>query len=220
MPSPTTRKTLLARVVAGDELGWEEFYHAYKGLIVAIALETTHNIPQDSLADIVQNVMCAVFNNGRMGYDPARGIKFRAWFSGIVRNKINDFWRSKCRLDGREKDKQSKKDIADNLEFSKERAPAKPLVKQPWEFEADWRKQLDTIFEAEWRKHLVVQAMDQLKMEVDAATYQAFEMNVVQERTPKDVATATGMTVENVYVCKSRCVKRLRSILTELKKTM
>lgn len=200
MPSPTTRKTLLARVVAGDEFGWEEFYHAYKGLIVAIVLKTTHNIPPDSLAEIVQNVVLAVYNNGHVSFDPSRGIKFRTWLSGIIRNKINDFLRTKYRRDGREKGKE--------------------LVKQPWEYEAEWRKQHDTIFDAEWNTHQLVQAMDQLKMEVDAATYQAFEMNVVQERTPADVAAATGMTVDNVYVCKSRCVKRLRLIWAELNKTM
>ncbi len=203
MLAPTTRKTLLAKVAVGDAPGWREFYDTYKGMVIAVA-RRRHSFSEPDLAGIIQNVMCAVYHEGRFAYDLARGIKFRTWFCRIVQNKINDFWRehySRIKV-LQEPTPRSSGDavggVAEEPEF-----PDDP-------FAAAW--------DTEWCRHLLVTALAQLRLEVEASTYHAFELVALQEKNVEDAAVTTGMTVPNVYVCKSRCMKKLTGIVRSLEK--
>ena len=93
----TTRKTLLSKIRAGNTIGWQEFYDIYKMPIVTM----THKYGWDSTdtPDLIQQVMLAVFNNGKFSYDQEKGTKFRAWLGTITRYKMNDIFRKKCRKD-------------------------------------------------------------------------------------------------------------------------
>ena len=47
----TTRTTLLEKIAAGDEIGWTEFFDAYRRLVFAIAKKS--GIPDPDADDIV-----------------------------------------------------------------------------------------------------------------------------------------------------------------------
>ena len=52
---PTTSKTLLDRIAAGDEISWDEFYERYSGIVRALArLKGLNDAEAD---DICQQVM-------------------------------------------------------------------------------------------------------------------------------------------------------------------
>ena len=193
--SNTTRKTLLSKIRTGNEIGWQEFYEIYKMPIEAM----THKYGWDSAdtPDLIQQVMLAVFNNGKFSYDPAKGTKFRAWMGTITRNKMNDIFRKRCSLMDKNTIRVSRKGIKDP-----------DMGVAVGEFDEKWN--------IAYTKHVVSQAMEQLKLEVKPASYQAFEMLTLQEASAPDVAKATGMTVEAVYLLKTRCVSRLKRIIKDL----
>ena len=52
---PTTSKTLLDRIAAGDEISWDEFYERYGGIVRALARLKGLNAAEAD--DICQQVM-------------------------------------------------------------------------------------------------------------------------------------------------------------------
>ena len=189
-----TRKTLLSKIRAGNEIGWQEFYDIYKMPIVAMT--NKYGWDRADTPDLIQQVMLAVFNNGKFSYDPAKGTKFRTWLGTITIYKMNDIFRKKCR-----KDKNTIPVSRKDKENSDMEIPVD-------EFEKKW--------DAEYAKHVFAQAMEQLKLEVEPTTYQAFEMLTLQEASAPDVAKATGMSVDNIYLLKNRCISRLKRKMKEL----
>lgn len=71
-------------------------------------------------------------------------------------------------------------------------------------------------FDLQWRKSLLEEGMEILKNSVEQTTFEAFYMNVVQNRPVEDIAFALGLSVSYIYVAKKRCMDRLRCIVEEL----
>ncbi len=203
----TTRQTLISQIRrAGDgdihkaDMAWDDFYQTYKPFIVAIARKK--NLNDYDISELIQKVMLAVHNDGKFPYDKSRGFKFRAWLSKIIYFKISDIFREKYKNKGdvplarhsEEDENTTDIDIPDDT------------------FSREWAK--------EWNDLFLRRAMEQLKPEVEPSTYQAFEMLCIQDMDPKDVAEATGMSPNNVYVCKSRCVTRLGRIKKKIEKNL
>ena len=70
--------------------------------------------------------------------------------------------------------------------------------------------------EAEYRRHLVGQALELMQVEFQPATWQACWQCVVLERAPAAVAAELGITVNAVYLAKSRVLRRLHQELNGL----
>ena len=87
----TTKISLLQKLAAGDEIGWEEFDRTYRPLIASVAGQC--GIAPGDVDDIVQQTLLAVFNHGKFAYSPENNGKFRSWLGGIVRHKVSDFFR-------------------------------------------------------------------------------------------------------------------------------
>jgi RNA polymerase sigma-70 factor (ECF subfamily) len=72
---------------------------------------------------------------------------------------------------------------------------------------------LDTTLEldeAEYRHHLVKQAFQLMQAEFPPLTWKACWEYMVAERSAPEVATELGITVNAVYLAKSRVLARLR----------
>ena len=90
---PTTSKTLLDKIAAGDEIGWDEFYIRYRPIVKALAL--FKGLSDADADDICQQVMTQFFRQSRsFKFDPGLA-RFRTYFGRIVRGKIADFYRRK-----------------------------------------------------------------------------------------------------------------------------
>jgi RNA polymerase sigma-70 factor (ECF subfamily) len=70
--------------------------------------------------------------------------------------------------------------------------------------------------EAEERRELVRRALALIEGEFTPATWQAFRQVVVLERSPGEVAAELGLSVNAVYLARSRVLRRLREHLTGL----
>ena len=183
----TTRKSLLDRVLDGDEESWDTFYAGYSRLVYAIG--ERGGLSADDCEDLVQEVMRTIFNGrDRFRYDATAG-KFRTYLTGIVKHKVCDFYR---RRDDRM--------VAADDEGVPEAV--------------DPTSRLDEACAEEWRNHVLNVALMELSEKVEPETFDAFQMYVLQERSPRDVAAALSISESAVYVYKNLCVKHLRQIMS------
>ena len=89
----TTRSTLLQKLQNNDDVGYQEFYAAYRNLIRSTALK--NNVPPADIDDIIQSVMLGIFNNGTFLYSKEKHGLFRTYLGGTIRHKISDYFRAR-----------------------------------------------------------------------------------------------------------------------------
>lgn len=184
----TTRRSLISRVIDGDEASWDVFYANYSHLIYAIGERS--GLSADDCEDLIQEIMLTIFNGkDRFRYDSAAG-KFRTYLIGIVKHKVCDFYRKR-----------------DNRMVATDDA----VVPES----ADPTDRLDEVCFEEWKNHILNVALMELRERVAPETFDAFQMYVLQEREPREVAVALSISESAVYVYKNRCVKHLRLIIEE-----
>lgn len=198
----TTRKSLLAKVRGGDEISWQEFYTAYKPLILLCGGDC--GLTQDEKEELVQRVMCEIFQKDIIGkydpenvpshvvfkYTPSQG-RFRHYLRKIIRYQA-------IRIYKQRKNHESLDD---------EQSPVKALpTKDEWD--AAWNE--------EWYRHLLNMAMTELRGRVQPETFVAFEMYAIQNRKVEEVADFLNLSVSSVYTAKSRCIAALREIIKDL----
>lgn len=75
---------------------------------------------------------------------------------------------------------------------------------------------LTELAEAEYRCHLVHRALELMQAEFQTVTWKACWECVVRDRTAAEVAAELGITVNAVYLAKSRVLRRLREELQGL----
>ena len=183
---PTTSKTLLEQLAAGDEIGWDEFYGKYAGVIKAVA--EYKGIAKCDTDDICQLVMLHFFQNSKtFKFEPGLA-KFRTYFGRIVFWKIADYYRKK-------KNQHDQEQELDAL-------PADP--------------EADRLYMDEWRKFVLAEAEQELRNRVTPETYQAYQLYAVQGRPVEKVASFLESSVNQVYQAKKRCFAMMREILLKM----
>ena len=196
----TTKKSLLKKVRGGDEISWNEFYDAYKPLILLCGKDCA--LTPEENEELVQQVMMEVFQKNILEkyemdkvpdhivfkYDPARG-RFRHYLKKIIRNHAINLYR--------------KRRSFSNLEEVNEE-----LFLSVSEWDSQW--------EEEWRRHLLNMALMELKGQVQPDTFVAFEMYALQSKPVNDVADFLNMSVSAVYTAKSRCIAELKKIIASM----
>lgn len=196
----TTKKSLLKRMQNCDEVSWEEFFRIYWPLVLSIGQALS--LSEDACRDLMQEVMVALFHGeALLRYDKKQG-KFRTYFGSIVRHKAMEMIRDSARLSG-----PSAVDPA--ASDARTQAPAAP---NPEEVDPFRR-----IFDEEYSKYLLVLALDELRKSVAPETYDIFELVVLRKIPPKDVANHFGIDRAIIDVYCSRCRKRLRKIISEIR---
>ncbi len=197
----TTRKSLLAKVRAGDEISWYVFYAAYKPLIYLCGSDCSLT-PQEN-DELVQLVMEEIFLKDIIGkydpdnipehvvfkYDPEKG-RFRHYLRKIVRNQAIKLYHKR------------------NKNISIEELPDIPEVFAPDTWNCIW--------DEEWQKHLLNMALTELKGRVQPETFVAFEMYALQDRSVQEVADFLNISISSVYTAKSRCITALKEIIVNL----
>lgn len=119
---PTTSKTLLDRIAAGDEISWDEFYTRYCGIVRNLAM--FNGLDAAEADDICQQVMLQFFKQSKtFKFDPDIA-RFRTYFGRIIQAKIADYYR------------EPKEDPTDEIEVADENSPTDEL------FLTEWRKMI------------------------------------------------------------------------------
>ena len=192
--SPATRASLLVRLRDGADAGaWQEFVHLYAPVIYGFARK--RGLQDADAADLMQEVLRSISSAAhRLEYDPARGT-FRGWLFTVTRNKVFNFLESRSRRVLGSGDSR----VQERLEQH---------AGSDGDLSADW--------EADYQRTMAAQAMERVKGEFQAATWDAFLLTAVEGRPPSQVAASVGLSVGAVYVAKSRVMARLRQEIERL----
>jgi len=169
---------------------WEEFDRRYRPLLVGLGLRL--GLTAQDAEDVAQETLVRFARlHARGKYDRSRG-RLRSWLLGIARN---------CSLD-----------LLDGIRRRNVGRGSSAIVELP-----DARD-LDALWDEERRRVVLARGLDDLRArgQFDERTLQAFEL-VALERVPAvQVAETLGMSIDSVYAARSRCVKRLRSVVEEI----
>jgi RNA polymerase sigma-70 factor (ECF subfamily) len=185
--APLTRPSLLLRLRdAGDQQAWEEFVDLYAPLVYGFARK--HGLQDADAADLTQDVLRAVAGAvPRLDYDPARG-SFRAWLLTVVRNKLLNFLAAAGRRE------QGRGDTDGQLLLERLPAPDEDSL----------------LWEREHRQHILAQAGERVRRQVQPATWLAFWRTAVEGRRVEETAVELGLSVASVYLARSRVMARLK----------
>ncbi len=169
---------------------WREFDARYRPLLVGFARRLGLD-PEDA-ADAAQEALGRFVRSYRAGkYERGKG-RLSSWIIGIARNCIVDALRT----------------IASRRE--------RPGLSAAGELPGD--DQLERIWSAERDRVILQQALRALREEsrIDARTIRAFELVAFQQLTPAEAATDLGVTINDVYLAKHRCLTRMRTTIEQI----
>ena len=191
--SPATSPSLLVRIRdADDHMAWSQFVAVYGPLVYGFARK--HGLQDADAADLTQDVLRNVARSARrLEYDPQKG-SFRGWLFTVVRNELRSFLR------GRRRQVQGSGDT--DVQSLLREQPAPDDERRLWEQEHQTR--------------LFHWAAEQVRGEVQEATWRAFQMTAVDGKSGQEAAAALGLSVAAVYLAKSRVMARLKEHIRRL----
>jgi len=182
-----TSVSLLDRVAGQDGHAWGELVELYTPLIRAWLRRQAAPVSDDQ--DLVQEVLTVVVrrvpefeHNGRVG-------AFRSWLRTITVNCLRDFWRAR-RL------RPLASGGSDFQEWLDQLADSASALSQMWDREHD--------------VHVMKQLLARLEPEFTTPTWRAFRRVALEGATPDQAAAELGLTVNAVFIAKSRVLARLR----------
>jgi RNA polymerase sigma-70 factor (ECF subfamily) len=186
--SPSTSLGLLERAKALDQAAWERLVSLYSPLVYRWCRQA--GLQSADAADVGQEVFRSVARKIADFRREREGDTFRGWLRTITRNKIRDSFRRK------------RTEVAG---VGGSEAQAHLLQVQAGAWDKDDRSGDDGD-----RKILYRRVIELVHQEFAERTWQAFWRVAVEEQPPAEVARALGMSVNAVYLAKSRVLRRLR----------
>lgn len=186
----TTSTLLDALHDSTDQRAWREFDDRYRPILLSLARRA--GLSDADAADAAQDALADFFRAYReKRYDRSRG-RLRQWLIGIARMKFADARRARARA-----------------------GEALPETSLPdTSTDEDWFRAWD----AEQRMSILASALEQLRASERIAehTLRAFELAALQNVPPAEVARQLGLTTQEIYLAKSRCLERIREIIQRL----
>jgi RNA polymerase sigma-70 factor (ECF subfamily) len=184
----STSESLLARLHGATEReAWEKFVKLYTPLLFFWAKRL--GLQEPDAADLVQEVFAVLVRKlPQFAYNSKLG--FRSWLHTVMINK----WRDGQRRRGVRFVSDGDAAIAGQEDSATG----------------------STLEENEYRQHLMRRALELMQVEFESTTWKACWEFVVGARPASEVATELGISVNAVYVAKSRVLRRLRQELAGL----
>jgi RNA polymerase sigma-70 factor (ECF subfamily) len=174
-----------------DALAWSHFVRIYEPL--AFKLCRRYGLQHADASDVVQEVFAAIAAAmPRFCYDAARG-SFRSWLMKVTRSKLANYFSER----GRRETPIDSKSLVEPADFDE-----RPDIERDESLNLKW--------------NLFDRVVAQIRPEFRPATWSAFWLTAMQGFTAEDVAKHLGISVEAVYIAKSRVLKRLRIRVQEV----
>lgn len=186
--STQTSLTLLGQVRAKNPEAWERLVQLYGPLIYRWCRRAC--LQEADAADVGQDVFQAV-SHAIARFEPSAGKgSFRRWLKTITNNKIRDFARRKRPGSDGEGGSDAQAEL--------------------WELPDVVEDDSDDPDAPSDQLLLFRRAVELVLSEFKEETQQAFLRIAVEEHSPADVARDLGMTLNAVYLAKSRVKRRIR----------
>ncbi|HLP84601.1 MAG TPA: RNA polymerase sigma factor [Phycisphaerales bacterium] len=186
---PVTTSLLLdALRDEGDQGGWREFTDRYWPVLVGLGVHL--GLTETDAADAAQWTLVEFLREFRAGrYQRGKG-RLSAFVIGIAKNRIRALRRQ-----------------------SVKRAPAGVEIAD----EID-DVTLQHVWEQQRRSVILQQALKKLREspKLASSTFQAFELVALRDVPAEEAARQAGISVDDVYLARHRCTRRLREIVDEL----
>jgi len=187
--STQTRPSLLLRIRdACDAEAWRTFVTIYAPLVYQYALR--RGLQHADAADLTQDVMVEVARAIRsFEYQPERG-RFRHWLLTITRRLLR---RSNARI---------------------ARRPERACEAEELETLEDDRADVDR--NGAFNARVLRVAMQRIQPSFEPFTWRAFECVWLENRSAAEAAEQLSLRIEQVYIAKSRALKRLSEEVHEI----
>ncbi len=201
--TPTTRDSLLFRLRdSQDHEAWVEFVSLYEPM--AYRLLRRHGLQDADARDVMQELLMAV-SRSIDRWDPAkeRG-SFRGWLRRVARNLVINWLKQR----ERRVIATGGSDLQAMLDMLPADSGPEPPDSGPETVE----------FDKELRRALFQRAAEQVRGEVQPATWQAFWETAVVGTSPVDAAKKLRMEVGAIRVAKCRVLARLQAAVNEMEK--
>ena len=182
-----TSASLLGRMKDGQDDAWGRLVDLYTPLIHRWL--TRQGVRADDAQDLAQDVLAVVVRRFPEFQHNQRVGAFRAWLRTITVNRVREFWRAK-KITPAAHGGTDFGGLLDQLEDSDN-----PL-RQEWDREHDL--------------YVTRRLLAMLEPQFEPKTWKAFQGFVLEDRPAADVAASLGMTVNAVFIAKSRVMARLR----------
>ncbi len=183
-----TSATLLERLRdRADAEAWQRLVELYTPLLTGWLRR--HALQPSDVDDLVQEVLAAVARDiGRFEHNRRVGA-FRHWLRTILANRLREFWRAQ-RARPTATGESDFADILAQLE--------------------DSGSGLSRLWDREHDEHVVRRLLAMIEPQFTPSTWQAFRRLVLDGERPDAVAAELGLSVNAVFIAKSRVLQRLR----------
>ena len=186
--SDETSLSLLARVRQSPvDSGWRELCDLYDPLLRRWLRR--YGVAGHEADDLVQDVLLVVTREVRRFEHNARPGAFRGWLRTILVHRLKDYWRRRDRQPspgGGTHAAAALHELEDD---------ASGLSRQ-WDREHD--------------QYIVQRLLARIEPRFSADTFEAFRRIVLEREQPPQVAAELGLSLNAVYIAKSRVLRELR----------
>ncbi|MGH7138015.1 MAG: RNA polymerase sigma factor [Pirellulales bacterium] len=196
--APSTRSRLLLRLRdPQDHRAWVEFVTLYEPAIYRLLRR--HGLQDSDAREIMPELFLAVSGNIDR-WDPARQRgSFRGWLRRVTRNLVINWLKHRDR-----------RIVATGGSDMLAMLDMLPAAEEPASAEFDY----------ELRRAMFQRAGEQVRAEVQPATWAAFWETSIAGKSPADAAVKLGLSVGAIRVAKCRVLARLRAKVNELEETV
>lgn len=188
----TLPTSVIDRARRGDSAAFQKITLLYSGLVYHWC-RTAGLSPEDS-EDVGQRVFLSISRSIGGFQREKSGDSFRGWLRVVVRSRIVDHFRE-----------QANRELAIGGTSFLEHVASIPDVEEV--FADDSLKETNILYE---------RAVQLLHGEFSEQDNKAFQLLVVDGLTPKEVAERVGVSINSVYIAKSRILKRMRDEFEDL----
>jgi RNA polymerase sigma-70 factor (ECF subfamily) len=190
---PDTRDSLLVQVQSPDNrAAWEEFVLMYRPVIYRLARR--RGLQDADAQDLAQRVFVAVASAIGNWEKSSESVRFRHWLRRVARNAI----------------------INALSRQPQDRAAGGTSVQQFLQEQPSTDPQALADIDLEYRRELYLRAAKIVRGDVEAHTWRAFELTVIEGRNIDQAAMELDKPVGSIYAARSRIMRRLRKAVQEL----
>jgi RNA polymerase sigma-70 factor (ECF subfamily) len=194
MSGSSLSTTLLQRVVALEPEAWQRLLQLHGPMVYSRCRR--NGLQPNDARDLLQLVFTAAFQSIANFRRDDPGASFRAWLSGIVRNKLKDYWEERARQPKAEGGSDASRRLEELQNPAEESSTA-----------------VDAAGET---AALLRRALDLIRQEFQERTWRAFWRFEIDGQPAAAVAEEFGMTPNAVHVAACRVRKRLRDEFADL----
>ncbi|HEY7428636.1 MAG TPA: sigma-70 family RNA polymerase sigma factor [Gemmataceae bacterium] len=189
-----TSATLLERLRdRSDAEAWQRLVELYTPLLSGWLRR--HALQAADVDDVVQEVLAVVAREAPHFRHSGRTGAFRHWLRTILANRLREFWRARHTQPMASGD-SNLAEMLDQLE--------------------DPGSGISRLWDQEHDQHVARRLLAMIEPQFTPSTWQAFRRVVLEGARPDAVAAELGLTINAVFIAKSRVLQRLRAEGREL----